>query len=316
MLRNKLISKTVSAVASVAMVFTTIPSISVMDKAVAADTMTAFEITQNMKVGWNLGNTLDAKASDEDGNELAHAGLETEEAWGCPKASQQLFDSLKAKGFNTVRVPTTWFQHLDENNNIDPQWMARVKEVVDYGIKNDMYIILNVHHENWVNRGDFANAYDEIKPKLLKIWTQIATEFKDYDQHLIFECMNEPRAVGTDHEWWAAEAVPECEVINKLEADFVELIRGMDGPYAKTRLLMLPGYVASAEQTFLKEIKLPENDKYLAVSIHAYTPYDFTMNTAVKDHSTSTGAYAQNLSDTLEGMRDLFIEKDIPVVIG
>ncbi|MBO7396041.1 MAG: cellulase family glycosylhydrolase [Ruminococcus sp.] len=316
MLKNKFISKAVSTVASVAMVFTSIPSINVMDKAVAADkTMTAFEITKNMKVGWNLGNTLDAKAGDKNGD-YETAGLETETSWGCPKANQQLFDALKAKGFNTVRVPTTWFQHLDANNNIDPEWMARVKEVVDYGIKNDMYIILNVHHENWINRADFANAYNEMQPKLMKIWTQIAEEFKDYDQHLIFECMNEPRAANTDHEWWAAEAVPECEVINHLEHDFVDLIRSTDGPYAKTRLLMLPGYVASAEQTFLKEIDLPENDDFLAVSIHAYTPYDFTMNTAVKDHSTFTGAYSQNLADTLQGMRDLFIEKDIPVVIG
>ena len=102
------------------------------DYADAADVMTAFEITEKMKVGWNLGNTMDATASDINGV-LASAGVETETCWGCPKANQQLFDSLKAKGFNTVRVPTTWFQHLDENNNIDPQWMARVKEVVDYG---------------------------------------------------------------------------------------------------------------------------------------------------------------------------------------
>ena len=282
---------------------------------IAADkTMTAFEITENMKIGWNLGNTLDAKAGDANGD-YATAGVETETAWGCPKANQTLFDALKAKGFNTVRVPTTWFQHLDSDNNIDPAWMARVKEVVDYGIKNDMYIILNVHHENWINRSDLLNAYNDIQPKLMKIWTQIAEAFKDYDQHLIFECMNEPRAVGTDHEWWAAEAVPECEVINKLEADFVKLIRSTDGPYAKTRLLMLPGYCASAEQTFLKAIDIP-SDPYVAVSIHAYTPYDFTMNTAVKDHSVFTGAYAQNLADTLQGMRDIFLDKDIPVVIG
>ena len=316
MLRNKLISRTVSAVASVAMVFTSIPSISVMDRAIAADTMTAFEITENMKIGWNLGNTLDAKAGDEDGNELAHAGVESETSWGCPKANQQLFDSLKAKGFNTVRVPTTWFQHLDENNNIDPAWMARVKEVVDYGIKNDMYVILNVHHENWINRSDFANAYDQMQPKLMKIWTQIATEFKDYDQHLIFECMNEPRAVATNHEWWAAEAVPECDVINKLEHDFVDLIRGMDGPYSKTRLLMLPGYCASAEKQFLEAIDVPDDD-FVAISVHAYTPYDFTMSTKVEDHSVFAGTkYSQQLSDILSGIRQTFIEKDIPVVIG
>lgn len=284
--------------------------------AVAADTtMTAFEITENMKIGWNLGNTLDAKASDGK-NDAETAGLETETCWGCPKASQTLFDALKAKGFNTVRIPTTWFQHLDSENNIDKEWLARVKEVVDYGIKDDMYIILNVHHENWINRTDLVDAYDDIQPKLMKIWSQINEEFKDYDQHLIFECMNEPRAVKTDHEWWAAKAVPECEVINKLEADFVDLIRSSDSPYAKTRLLMLPAYCASAEQTFLKAIDIPENDPYIAISIHAYTPYDFTMNTAVSDHSVFTGAYAQNLSDILQGMRDLFLDKDIPVIIG
>ncbi|MBR1824579.1 MAG: cellulase family glycosylhydrolase [Ruminococcus sp.] len=287
----------------------------------ADDVMTAFEITENMKIGWNLGNTMDAKASEPSADnpkvyvDSAHAGVETETAWGCPKATQELFDALKAKGFNTVRVPTTWFQHLDDDNNIDPEWMARVKEVVDYGIKNDMYIILNVHHENWINRGDFADAYDEIQPKLLKIWTQIAEEFKDYDQHLIFECMNEPRAVGTAHEWWAAEAVPECDVINKLEHDFVDLIRGTDGPYAKTRLLMLPGYCASAETQFLEAIDVPD-DPYVAVSIHAYSPYDFTMNTAVKDHSVFTSAYSANLANILQGMRDTFLDNNIPVVIG
>ena len=287
----------------------------------AGTTMTAFEITENMKIGWNLGNTLDAKISKPDPNnpkrsiDLESAGLETETSWGCPKANQQLFDALKAKGFNTVRVPTTWFQHLDENNNIDPEWMARVKEVVDYGIKNDMYIILNVHHENWINRSDLVNAYDDIKPKLLKIWTQINEEFKDYDQHLIFECMNEPRAVDQPHEWWAAEAVPECDVINKLEHDFVDLIRSSDSPYAKTRLLMLPGYCASAETQFLEAIDVP-NDPYVAVSIHAYTPYDFTMNTAVEDHSVFTSTYSANLANILQGMRDTFIDNNIPVVIG
>lgn len=287
----------------------------------ADDTMTAFEITENMKIGWNLGNTMDAKASEPSADnpkvyvDSAHAGVETETAWGCPKATQELFDALKAKGFNTVRVPTTWFQHLDDDNNIDPEWMARVKEVVDYGIKNDMYIILNVHHENWINRSDFADAYDEMQPKLMKIWSQIAEEFKDYDQHLIFECMNEPRAVGTDHEWWAASAVPECDVINKLEHDFVDLIRSTDGPYAKTRLLMLPGYCASAETQFLEAIDVPK-DPYVAVSIHAYSPYNFTMNTAVKDHSVFTSAYSTNLANILQGMRDTFIDNNIPVVIG
>ncbi|MBR3467729.1 MAG: cellulase family glycosylhydrolase, partial [Bacteroidales bacterium] len=142
----------------------------------------------------------------------------------------------------------------------------------------------------------------------MKIWTQIAEEFKDYDQHLIFECMNEPRAVNTEHEWWAAKAVPECDVINDLEHDFVDLIRNTDGPYAKTRLLMLPGYCASAEETFLKAIDVP-NDPYVAISVHAYTPYDFTMNKAIADHSVFTSTYSANLASILEGIRNTFIDK-------
>ncbi len=283
----------------------------------AAETMTAFEITENMKVGWNLGNTMDAKAGDENGD-FKTAGLETETAWGCPKANQKLFDALKAKGFNTVRIPTTWFQHLDENDNIDPAWLARVHEVVDYAYKNGMYVILNVHHENWINRPDLLTAYDEINKRLMKIWTQVATEFKDYDQHLIFECMNEPRAVGTTYEWWSATPVKEADVINKLNADFVKLIRGMDGPYAKTRLLMLPGYVASSDKTFLSQIVMPDDD-FCAVSIHAYTPYNFTMNTDESTgayHDTFTKEFSNDLAYNLQNFRDMFVQKGIPVVIG
>ncbi len=279
------------------------------DTAVAADTtLTAFEITEEMRIGWNIGNSLDATSAS------ANPGVSSETAWGNPKTTQELIDAVKAKGFNTVRIPTTWYQHLDAENNIDPAWMARVHEVVDYCYKNDMYVILNLHHENWVNRADLGTAYDEMKPKLLKIWQQIADEFTDYDQHLIFECMNEPRAVNTDHEWWGP-LQSEVDTINKLNADFVDLIRNDDSPYSDSRLLMIPGYCASSDVSMISKIVVPD-DEFVAVSIHAYSPYNFTMNKEVEDHSTFTDAYAIELSTILEGIRSTFIEKDIPVVIG
>lgn len=278
------------------------------DEVLAADSMTAFEITENMKIGWNLGNSLDATTSG------ATATIDSETAWGNPKTTQALIDAVKAKGFNTVRIPTTWYQHLDGENNIDPAWMARVHEVVDYCYNNDMYVILNLHHENWVNRADLGTAYDEMKPKLLKIWQQIADEFTDYGQRLIFECMNEPRAVGTTHEWWGPQQ-NEVDTINKLNADFVELIRNDDSPYSDTRLLMIPGYCAGSDVSMISRIVVPD-DEYVAVSIHAYVPYNFTMNSEVADHSTFTQAYATELESILEGIRTTFIEKDIPVVIG
>ncbi len=306
-----------------------IAPVNVIDDANAADVMTAFEITENMKIGWNLGNTLDAHVSedilDEDGKktgetrELDHVGLESETSWGNPKASKELIQAIKAKGFNTIRIPTTWFQHLGEDDVIDAEWMARVHEVVDYVIENDMYAILNVHHEEtWVNRPDLGTAYDEMSARLIKLWTQIATEFKDYDQHLIFEGLNEPRAKGTAHEWGAWQdpiSDEEYDTLNKLNADFVNTVRSIESPYKDTRLLMFPSYAASSDSMMYSNMVLPE-DEYFAVSIHAYSPYDFTMNPGIKDHSTFTTAWSNDLAKMLDELRSTFLDKDIPVIIG
>ena len=302
----KRIISVASAMACMISAFRVIPQAG--DEVNAVDTMSAFEITQNMKIGWNLGNSLDSTSNS------SNPGLSSETAWGNPKATQELIDAIKAKGFNTVRIPTTWYQHLDENNNIDAQWLARVHEVVDYAYKRDMYVILNLHHEEWVNRSDIGTAYDEMKVKLLDIWQQLADEFTDYDQHLIFECMNEPRAVGTTHEWYGPQQ-NEVDCINKLNADFVELIRNDDSPYADTRLLMIPGYCASSDRTIISKVVVPDDD-FVAVSIHAYSPYGFTMDPSVSDHSTFTEAWSNELDSILEGVRSTFIAEDIPVVIG
>jgi aryl-phospho-beta-D-glucosidase BglC (GH1 family) len=288
----------------------------------AADEMTAFEITENMKIGWNLGNTLDATVSKKDPETkkdvlVEHTDVNSEKAWGNPKASKELITAIKDKGFNTVRVPTTWFQHLQEDGTIDPEWMARVHEVVDYAIDQDMYVILNLHHENWVNRADLGTAYDDMHAKLINLWTQINASFGDYDQHLIFECMNEPRAAGTTHEWWGPEQ-SEVDTINKLNADFVELIRNSDSPYAKNRLLMIPGYCAGSDVSMISLIDVPKNDDFVAVSIHAYVPYNFTMNPATKleDRMTFSASWSAELAGILDGFRSTFLDKDIPVVVG
>lgn len=275
--------------------------------AFAVTNMSAFEITENMQIGWNLGNTLDAHGGTA-------SGLSTETCWGNPKTTKAMIDAVKAKGFNTVRVPTTWYNHLDGDNNVDSAWMSRVKEVVDYAIDNDMYVILNLHHEEWVDRADLGTAYNEMKPKFLKIWSQINDQFKDYDQHLIFESMNEPRAKGTDHEWWGPQQ-SEVDTINKLNADFVDLIRSSNSPYAKTRLLMIPGYCASSDSTIYSKIVVPDDD-FVAVSIHAYSPYSFTMDASVSSHSTFTASHSTELTQILDGIRKTFIANDIPVVIG
>lgn len=280
------------------------------EDASAAGDLTAFQITAGMEIGWNLGNSLDSTASS-----VSDTSKSTETAWGNPVVTKELISAVKAKGFNTIRIPTTWYQHLDSNDNIDPAWMARVKEVVDYAYDQDMYVILNIHHEEWINRADFGTAYNEMSPRLIKIWKQIAAEFKDYDQHLVFEGMNEPRAAGTDWEWNGKP--DEFEVVNKLNKDFIDTVRSIDSPYKDSRLLMIPAYCASSYESIYSYLDIPDDD-HIAVSIHAYSPYEFAMSNDVdmSMHMTFTDAVATNLDNLFGSMRSYFTDKDIPVVIG
>lgn len=282
----------------------------------AADQLTAFEITEAMQIGWNLGNTLDAYPS-KGGVPLESCGLEAETCWGNPKTTPELIAAVKAKGFNTIRVPVTWFQHVDKNNGykIDEAWLARVKEIVDYCYEQDMYVILNLHHEEpYVNRSTLGADYEELTGYVSSLWKQIAETFKDYDQRLVFETMNEPRAKGTDHEWWGPTK-EETDTINKINADALEVIRGTGDDNNDTRLVMMPGYCASSDTSMMSKIVVPD-DEYVAVSVHAYSPYNFTMNAEVKDHSSFTAAYATELTSILDGIRKTFGDKDIPVVLG
>jgi len=139
---------------------------------------TATEVASQMKVGWNLGNTLEAICG--------------ETAWGNPAATQTLINSVKAAGFNTVRIPVAWDCH-STNNVIDATWMARVKTVVDYCISANMYVILNIHWDNgWLENNVTTSAQSAVNVKQQAYWTQIANTFKTYDQHVLFASANEP----------------------------------------------------------------------------------------------------------------------------
>lgn len=146
---------------------------------------TAAEAVKNMGVGWNLGNTLDANGNG------VHQGLDSETYWGQPVTKPELMKMMKEAGFGAIRVPVTWYNHMDSNGKVDAAWMARVKEVVDYVINNGMYCILNVHHDtgddsknssiiHWIHAS--MNTYNNTKTKYENLWKQIAETFKDYDQ--------------------------------------------------------------------------------------------------------------------------------------
>lgn len=267
---------------------------------------TAMQIASEMQIGWNLGNTLDAT----DGS-----GIDCETAWGNPKTTGQMILDVKAMGFHTIRIPVSWGVHADAEGNVDPVWMARVKEVVDYAYQNDLYVILNSHHDNsFYDVGGCvsqAETFAASKRKMAALWTQIAETFKDYDERLVFETMNEPRTEGSEKEWTGGTK-REREIIYGLNCAIVEAIRATGGNNAY-RSIMMPTYAATSMSDVLRDMQLPDDDRII-VSVHAYLPYAFAMD--ANGSSAFTTQDQKELDTFFADLNRIFIRKGIPVVIG
>lgn len=263
------------------------------------------ELVKEMSIGWNLGNTLDATGTT----------IDSEIAWQGNYTTKAMFDLVKQSGFNVVRIPTTWEGHIQkEDGKVDPEWMARVHEIVDYGIDNDLYVILNIHHEEWHFPSN--DNYEKAKAQLVSLWEQIAEEFKGYDEHLIFEGLNEPRKKGTAVEWTGGDDEGR-EVVNKLNKDFVETVRNSGGNNPK-RHLMVPTYAASSSTNAMAAFEMPrENDDKIIVSIHGYAPYNFALNTkGTAEWSVDSPADRREIDGLFENIKKYFLDKNIPVIIG
>ena len=260
------------------------------------------ELVKEMKIGWNLGNTLDAIGSG--------VSINSETAWGNPRTTQEMIDTIIDQGFNVIRIPVSWGGHMSgaPYYNVMPTWMDRVQEVVDYAYNRGVYVIVNIHHEDWHFPSE--ENKDAAAEQLSALWTAIATRFRDYDEHLIFEGMNEPRKTGTNVEWNGGDQEGR-DVVNYLDQVFVDAVRATGGNNT-IRNLMVPGYAASSADAALKGIVLPQ-DEHLIVSVHAYSPYDFALNTAGRstwDNDT------RDIDHLMELLDDLFLSKGVPVIIG
>ncbi len=277
----------------------------------------ANELAKMIRVGWNLGNSLDATGQ----------GANAETSWGNPRTTKEMFDKVKEAGFNAVRIPVSWSTHVSNNGQyqfaIDGQWMARVKEVVNYAIDNNMFVIINIHHDNDQWHMFPSNQYlDQSKKYVSDVWTQVAKEFADYDQHLIFETINEPRVVGDANEWWfdpsnptqpVAEAI-QC--INQINQAAVDAIRSAGGNNMD-RLVGCPGYVGSIDGVTTNNFRAPNDQAQnrLWISVHAYTPYDFCMNPSIQNHSWDQ-KYYYDIQWLYNSIRDKVMSKGYPVYIG
>ncbi|MDR0962838.1 MAG: cellulase family glycosylhydrolase, partial [Mediterranea sp.] len=214
----------------------------------------AVALAKKMYAGWNLYNTLEA------------TGGET--AWGNPKTTQALIDAVKGMGFNAIRIPCAWHAYIiDDNYTIDPAWMQRVKEVVDYCMTADVYAILNIHWDGgWLENNCIPDKQEENNLKQHALWTQIAAAFREYDERLLFAGCNEPNV----------ENAEQMAVLKSYEQTFVDAVRATGGRnYYRNLIIQGPSTdITKTNQLFgaMPEDVVPDR---LMAEVHYYTPWNF-----------------------------------------
>ena len=307
--------------------------------AVAADFETATDAVKNMGLGWNIGNTLDANSQTvTDVTSASYWGqqdLTSETIWGQYVTRPELMKMMKDAGFGAIRVPVTWYNHMDIDGNVDPAWMARVHEIVDYVVNQGLYCIINVHHDtgadgssykSWL-KADESN-YSQNKARYGKLWKQIAEEFKDYGQLLLFEGYNEMldrlsswcyASFAASGQYNASVATSANNAINSYAQSFVTTVRSTGGNNAQRNLIVSTycaangyGSWSSHLQEPLTTLKMPEGESdHLAFEVHAYPAIA---------NSNGTDRSLADIKKEVDGMISLLkqhlVSKGAPVIIG
>lgn len=290
----------------------------------------AFTAVHNMKTGWNLGNTLDSTSYDwkkegigeigwilQWGEKDASGKVTTkafETAWGMPVTKREMIHYVKECGFNSVRIPCTWAEHIDENNQVDPDWMTRVHEVVDYVIDEGMYCILNTHHDGWVCATE--NMYNKYSTRFESLWTQIATEFADYDERLVFASMNE---VTDENDSWSP-SMSVFTYINKWNQLFIDTVRATGGNNAKRNLVISPRGCSGSDRDMQILHEVTDTiENHLIIEVHNYTPQGFCFNDATWTTMTAVWNPRQHESELRQDF-EMYArwqqKNNRPVIIG
>ncbi len=274
---------------------------------------TAQEIANKMKIGWNIGNSLEVPGG--------------ETGWGNPMINQILIDSVKSAGFNTIRIPCSWDSHANQTTlEIDGGWLKRVKEVVDYCINDEMYVIINCHWDGgWLENNVTTAMKDTVNKKQEAYWTQIANYFRDYDERLLFASANEPNV----------ENATQMAVLLSYHQTFIDAVRSTGGNNS-SRILIIQGPSTDIDKTDKLMSTLPTDslEDHLMMEIHYYTPWNFCGMT--KDESwgkmfyfwgkdfhsptntTRNATYGEEdaVESYFKSMKTKFVDKRIPVILG
>jgi endoglucanase len=281
--------------------------------------MNSIQIVNNMGIGYNLGNLFDCnnKSSEEikkPDDQITSCGNEV--------ITKDVINNIKKYGFKTIRFPITWMNFINDSGQININWLSRVREVVNWIIKSNLYCIINIYHDgssgNWLSKG--INSFN----KYINLWAQIADEFKNYDEFLIFESMDKVDFRLDNNKY-------DYSTLFEFSQGFVNTVRNSGGNNKK-RLLIISGPNSDKDLICSEEFKLP-NDPFnkLAISIHYDKPPKF-----VNDHddkpiplinethelidistkSWGTEVDYKNLFNDFELIKDFYISKGIPVIFS
>lgn len=282
---------------------------------VIRENMTSQQIVEDMGLGYNIGNTFDSIGSwitiDDP--------WEYQRAWNNDPVSKHFIQKVHQAGFKSIRLPVSWAKWIDGNNQIDPGYMSAVQTVVDWCMEEDMYVILNIHHDSgaadnsWVR--NIVTDFDGISQKYAAVWTQIANNFAGYGDHLIFEGMNEVEFPA------ASNKSRQYELLNHLNQLFVDTVRSTGGNNAR-RHLLIPGFNTDIKQTCDRRYQMPNDPAgHCILSIHYYSPSPF----AVAEHNvdwcepvTTWGSEEdiKAVRDHFDTLASHFLSKGVPVIIG
>lgn len=293
---------------------------SAAQKSPAAD-LTTMEMVKDMGLGINLGNTFEAVGGTPAGGVQSY-----ETSWGSPVITKEMIEGYKNEGFGVLRVPVAWSNMMDKTDyTIDPTYLARVHEVVDWALDAGLYVIMNIHWDNgWWENFAVPEKKDNCMTRYTRIWEQLCAEFGSENESLMFESLNEEgcwdslwNRYGTD-ETGKAEAYG---LLNEINQKFVDLVRS-SGEINAQRHLLIAGYATDVDCTCDAMFRMPDDPQNrCAVSVHYYTPPTF----CILEHDADWGKVrnswgsprdTRELTINFDKLTERFVSQGIPVIIG
>ncbi|MBD5115482.1 MAG: glycoside hydrolase family 5 protein [Ruminococcaceae bacterium] len=282
--------------------------------------MTTAEIVRDMGLGINLGNTLESCGSWINSMNGV-TGYET--AWGSPVITEDMIKGYASCGFGVLRIPVAWSNLMGEDYTINPDYLARVKEITDWTINSGMYAIVNIHYDGgWWTQ--FPSDKEECMRKYTRIWEQITEAFQDYSDKLMFESLNEEG--GWDSLWnrYSGSTDGKADsfgLLNEINQKFVDIVRGSGGNNP-LRHLLIAGYNTDVDLTCDELFVMPKDEaNRCAVSVHYYTPSTFCILEADASWGKAQTEWGSDedvelLTHYMDMLKENFVDKGVPVIIG